>query len=109
MTTALAFVVAAGLGTLARLSLRARLRPVAGIPTATLAANLAGSFLLGLVAGWSAPAATVVGVAGLGSLTTFSTFADELASLPSARRRAAYGTVTLVGCVGLAWCGLRLA
>ena len=70
--------------------------------------NLTGSFLLGIVAGWSPPVATVVGTAGLGALTTFSTFAGELVSGWERSRRAigSYLGISIVGGVALAWLGL---
>lgn len=103
----LAFVVAAAAGTLARWGLGATLPP----PSGTLLANLAGAFALGWLSGSSSGTETVVGVAALGSLTTFSTLVIELLELARSRPRqaAAYATATFVGGIGLAWLGLRLA
>ena len=109
--TVVLFVVAASTGA----SLRLLLREVAATPSAfpweTLAVNLTGAFLLGMLAGWSPPAATVVGTAGIGSLTTFSTFAGEVVGGWRRNRPAAvvYLVVTIIGGIGLAWLGLDLA
>lgn len=108
--TAVLFGLAAAVGTLLRHLAHERL-PNMPLPIGILVVNLAGSFLLGLLAGWDAPGATVVGTAGLGALTTFSTFAAQAVSLGSGggRRAFAYIALSVVGGIGLAWCGLRLA
>ena len=108
MVTIGAFVVFAAAG--ASLRFAARYLHGAQLPIGTLVVNLAGSFALGLIAGWNPPVATVVGTAGLGALTTFSSFADEVVAMWTADRRHAIGYVTasVVGGVGLAWLGLRL-
>ena len=110
MVTAIAFVVAAAAGSLARFAAQRRWSG-RRIPVGTLVVNLAGSFLLGLIAAWAPPAVTVVGTAGLGALTTFSTFADEVVALWDRDRLAAwtYLSLSLFGGVALAWTGLRLA
>ncbi len=70
-------------GALARYGLGLWLEPVGGIPVATVAANLAGSAILGVLAGLSAGRAgrgvawALLGVGFAGALTTFSTFAWE--------------------------------
>lgn len=78
-------------------------------PWATLAINVVGSLLLGLVLGgpavtrWSPTATTAVTVGFLGAFTTFSTFAFEATSLIRDDRpgaAAAYVTASLV--LGLA-------
>ena len=104
---ALAFLGAAAAGTLGRWGLSAMLPPPAG----TLVANLVGAFALGWLGGSAATTDTVLGVAALGSLTTFSTLALELVELARTRPRIAllYGAVTIVGGVGLAWLGLVLS
>lgn len=110
MITAVTFVLAAAAGAVLRYVAAVRLRPTS-LPWGTLAVNLTGSFLLGLIAGWSPPVATVAGTASLGALTTFSTFAGELVAgwerSPSAV--GAYATVSVVGGVALAWLGLAIA
>ncbi len=107
MTTAIAFVVAAAAGTVLRYLATLRFRPTS-VPWGTLAVNLSGSFLLGIIAGWSPPAATVVGTAGLGALTTFSTFAGELVAGWERSRHevGTYLAVSVGGGVALAWLGL---
>ena len=101
-----AFFVAAAVGTLGRWKLSTSLPP----PTGTLVANLVGAFALGCLGG-SSTNDTVVGVAALGSFTTFSTLALELVELARTRPRVAllYGGASVAGGVGLAWLGLRLS
>lgn len=110
MITALGFVVAASVGASVRHLVRIGTAHRQPIPLGTLAVNLAGSFLLGVVAGWDPPGATVVGTAGLGALTTFSTFSAEVVELRAEGRvwMAAYVAVSVVGGVALAWCGLQV-
>ncbi len=109
--TPLLFVAAAGIGASLRLLLREIGATRSAFPWETLAVNLTGAFLLGLLAGWSPPAATVVGTAGIGSLTTFSTFAGECVGGWRRNRTAAvvYLVVSIVAGIGLAWWGLDLA
>lgn len=105
--TALAFTVAAVLGTLGRWQLAERLpRPIG-----TLAANLAGAFALGWLSGASETTRTIAGIAALGSLTTFSTLMVEILDLWGRQRKMAlvYGVATFVGGIALAWMGLQLA
>ncbi len=101
---ALGFVGAAALGSLARWQAARTLPP----PLGTLMVNLAGSFLLGLLHGADAPDFTVLGVAGLGALTTFSTLAQELVDLwpESPARSIGYGAVTMIGGIGAAYFGI---
>lgn len=113
MITAVLFVVAAAAGTALRLGVR-RLVPAGPLPWPTLLVNVAGSFALGLLAGVAPTLATVVGVGGLGALTTFSSFVGEtLSTTPTGRRHpgpgALYVLATLVLCIGAATVGLRLA
>lgn len=91
--TFLAFGAVALVGTLARWQLSARL----GSPQGTFAANIAGSFALGLLHTAGPDAMVVVGIGGLGALTTFSALAAELMEMwPRSRTRAlAYGSLTL--------------
>jgi len=103
---ALGFVAAAVAGTAARWQL-GRLPQ----PTGTLLANLTGSFLVGLLAGVGSNSRTLLGIAGIGAFTTFSTVMVELLDLWAISRRQAadYLVVTLVGGIGLAWLGLILS
>lgn len=108
--TAVLFVVVAGAASVARLAARGALPAPAGLPLGTLLVNFTGALVLGLIAGWTPPAATVAAMAGLGALTTFSTLASEVVHGWASNRRAAvaYLAVTLVGGVGLAWLGLQI-
>lgn len=85
---------------------------VRSFPWGTLAVNVAGSFLLGLMATAGPDAVTTAGVGGLGSFTTFSTFSHEWVSMGRAgarRELVAYLAVTVVASVGAAWLGIELA
>ena len=107
MTAAL-FVAVAAVATLARALLSAA--PAAGqIPWRTLGVNYVGALALGLWigGGWLLSYDTVIAVAGLGSLTTFSTVAGETASLADdGHKRTAVAYVVLTLVVGIA--GARL-
>jgi CrcB protein len=107
VTTVAAFIAAAAVGALVRFVARDFNQPHK-VPLGTLVPNLCGAFALGVVTSWSAPVATIVGAGFLGTLTTFSTLAGELAILPR-RIAVLYGTVTIVGGVGAAWLGLSVA
>lgn len=79
------------------------------LPLGTLAVNVAGSFVLGLVASLAAHGTvdrwvvTLVGTGFCGALTTFSTFSFETLRLVESRRTgAALGNVTLSLAAGLA-------
>ena len=76
----------------------------------TLLVNVAGSLVLGLLAGTSAPVPVVVGVGGLGAFTTFSTFAADTLDLAADRPVRAIGHVltTVVLGVTAAAAGLAL-
>ncbi len=83
-------------------------------PWGTTAVNLAGSLLLGLLAGmvefhgWQDDIVRVAGVGFVGAFTTFSTFAVETTRIP-ARARLRYVGISVVGGLGLAAAGLALA
>jgi fluoride exporter len=87
------------------------------LPWGTLAVNLAGSFVAGLAVGWLGDAgdsagALLVSLAFLGSLTTFSGFARELAGMADdgAWRLATTNLMLgVVGGVGAALLGLTLS
>ena len=105
--TVVLFGLAAGAGALLRWQ-AGRLLPR---PLATLAVNVAGAFALGLLSEAAGPVVTVVGVGGLGALTTFSTLADDIRHLAehSYARATAYLAATLVLGLGAAAAGLAMA
>ena len=105
--TALLFVVAAGAGTLVRWQ-AGRLLPR---PLATLAVNVVGAFALGLLSAAGDTLATIVGVGGLGALSTVSTLADDIRNLwsDSKAKAIAYLAATLIFGIGSATAGLALA
>jgi CrcB protein len=94
-----------------RLSTRHGRDPALG----TLAVNVAGSALLGVVLGWSDVPAEVVAFVGTGfcgTLTTFSTFGADVVRLLEDRalgRTLGYVTATLVLGLGAAAAGYALA
>lgn len=80
--------------------------PAAAFPWATLSVNVAGSFAMGLLAGWLARAGThgdglrlLLGVGLLGGFTTFSAFSLDVVLLA---QRGAIGTAALYAAVSLA-------
>ena len=121
MTAGLAAVaLGGGLGAAARYLVSVLLSSgPAGFPWATLAVNLAGCLGIGLLWGSCSQASwfqewgrafLVVGL--LGGFTTFSAFSLETLWLVAADRlaaAAAYAAGSLVGCVAMAWLGLRWA
>jgi fluoride exporter len=99
VTTALAFVLAAACGALARAEAGRRWNRHDGFPVGTAIVNVTGSFVLGLVWVRAPSALTVLGLGGLGAYTTFSSFARDAAALGERRRFAlaiSYVTVTVV-------------
>lgn len=108
--TVVAFIVAAAAGTTIRVIVTVDQTPH-DIPWRTLVVNMVGAFVLGLLVGWDSFNPLIVGVAGIGSLTTFSTVAAETAALldNNHRRRAiVYVLVTVIGGLALAWLGLSI-
>lgn len=108
----------ASLGALARWQLALWLNPSTHwLPLGTLAANLAGGWLIGLlVAVFQAhpgldPAWRLAWVTGfLGALTTFSTFSMETVALLQGGRvgqALALAALHLLGSLALTWVGLR--
>lgn len=97
---------------------RRRSSPTPALPTATLLVNLAGSFLLGLVAGLAdlgslgGPGGlALVGIGFCGALTTFSTFAFDIVALIEERAWPVviqYVTASVLGGLLAAWAGLSL-
>jgi fluoride exporter len=88
------------------------------LPSGTLAVNVVGCFLIGLVVfggttgGWlSGDARIVIGIGLLGGFTTMSTFTYEtLALLDSGDTLMAGGNIllTLMLCLGATWTGRAL-
>jgi fluoride exporter len=98
--------VLGGVGALARFGLTLlvadRLHP--HLPVGTLAVNLSGSFLLGLMAGAAVEgdARLILGVGLLGAYTTFSAWMVETQRIEEAgRRRIAVANVVLSIVLGL--------
>lgn len=102
MITVVAFVVAAVVGTLARVEAGRRWNRHDGLAIGTLVVNISGSFLLGLLSELNPPALTIVGVGGLGAYTTFSSFARDAVAL------AEQGRLALAGCYVTASCALGI-
>jgi CrcB protein len=75
----------------------------------TLAVNLAGSFVLGVLtaAGVSASAMALLGTGFCGGLTTYSSFSVQTVDA-GARRGAAYVVMTIGGCLATAALGYGL-
>jgi CrcB protein len=100
--TAVAFAAAAVVGALARAEAGRRWNRAEGLAGGTLAVNVVGSFLLGLLSEVAPPTLTVLGVGGLGAFTTFSSFARDAVAL--AERRHFTAAAIYVGatcCLGL--------
>lgn len=108
MTAVLAFVGLAAVATLLRAVLTA---DQSGFPWRTLVVNCFGAFVLGLLYWDHYDNQVALTVAGLGSLTTFSTVAAETATLLDNQRRGtavAYVGVTLVLGIAAAHLGLTI-
>jgi CrcB protein len=109
--TAALFVVAGATGAVARAAAGRRWNQHGGVPYGTLVVNVAGSLLLGLMWNVGTPELTVVGVGGLGALTTFSSFARDVVALAETRqiaRAAAYLTCSCAAGVAAAALGVAL-
>lgn len=112
MITAIAFLVAAGVGALARAEAGRRWNAHEGMAWGMLGVNVLGSFVLGFLHQAGQPVITVVGVGGLGAFTTFSSFARDTVALAHARKItmcALYVGATLSAGVGAAAVGVALA
>ena len=85
--------------------------PAWKLPLATLAVNVTGSLLLGLLAGLAGaltgPLGALLGTGFCGALTTWSTLAFQAVTLPR-RTAAIYLGVTLVLGLTAAWLGQTL-
>lgn len=112
MITAVGFVVAAAAGAFARAEAGRRWNRHNELALGTLIVNITGSFLLGLLVNTAPPALTVLGVAGLGAYTTFSSFARDCVALLEQRKvrlAALYLGATLVLGIAAAAVGVALA
>ena len=105
-----------GLGALARFLLDGAVASRLGrrFPFGTLAVNLSGSFVLGLLVGvaLSERAYDILGTGLIGAFTTFSTFSYEtLAHLQDGRWLVALGNIAASLALGLGavWLGMQLA
>ena len=99
MITAAAFIVAAAAGALARAEAGRRWNRRNGFAAGTLIVNVTGAFLLGLAVDVAPPALTVIGVAGLGAYTTFSSFARDTVALIEVDRPQLAGLYVAATCV----------
>jgi CrcB protein len=108
--TAIAFVVFAGTGALARAEAGRRWNRHGGIALGTLLVNVTGSFLLGLLADATPLTVTLLGVGGLGAYTTFSSLARDAAALVETRQLALAGLyVTSTYALGIAAAAIGVA
>lgn len=105
LAASLYVAVGGGIGSWLRF-LAGRLIASPTFPWATLTVNVAGSFAMGLLAGWLARHGTgseswrlLLGVGLLGGFTTFSAFSLEFALLVE---RGSIGTAALYAAVSLA-------
>jgi fluoride exporter len=105
--TALAFVLAAAAGALARAEAGRRWNEQGGAALGTLVVNVTGSFLAGLLATTAPPVVTVLAVGGLGTFTTFSSFAGEVVAAAE-RRQLALALAYLTASCGLGVAGAAL-
>lgn len=107
------------LGAVARYALSLALPVGDGIPVATLTANLAGAFLLGLITFWLAGRGTdtggrrnarlFFGTGVLGGFTTYSLLAVELGEFILAQQWslvALYAATTIIGGAGASLLGM---
>lgn len=119
MHAVFAICLGACVGALARWRLGLWLNhPGAFMPWGTLAANLIGGYLVGLILAWAhhadlAPLWRLILVTGfLGALTTFSSFSAEVVEMALADRwGAALSTAALhlLGSLALTWLGIQTA
>jgi len=107
MTIALV-AIAAVVGGLARWQLTV----LSWRPLGTFIANITGAFALGVLAATAGDSRTIVGLAGLGALTTVSGVVDDAITMRERGRGAsanAYVVSTIVLGVAAAWIGLKIA
>lgn len=110
MIVALGFAAAAVLGAGVRATLTGPEPSAVRAVWVTLMINVAGAFALGLLTGTDIddPARTIIGVAGLGAFTTFSSAVAQLDELRVDRGRSvtvAFGAVMILAVVSAAALG----
>ncbi len=113
MRRALLVALGGALGTAARLAIGLAIPDAAGIPTSTLAVNILGAFLIGILSARlpaSADLRILLGTGVLGGFTTYSAFAVGTVQLWTAAPllAALYALMTLVLGVLAALAGIRL-
>ncbi|MBW3556254.1 MAG: CrcB family protein [Actinobacteria bacterium] len=112
MITAFGFVVAAAVGALTRAEAGRRWNRHGSLPVGTMAVNVSGSFVLGLLSELTPPASTILCVAGLGAYTTFSSFAGDAVALAKQKRLPLAGLYVAASCllsIGGAGAGVAMA
>jgi len=80
-------------------------------PMGTFIVNMTGALTLGLIASSVGDSRTILGLAGLGALTTVSGVVDDAATMTergSARAARAYVIATITLGIAAAWIGLRI-
>lgn len=114
-------VVFGAIGTLARYSLQGfvQFRTLGTFPTGTLAVNLSGCFLVGLIGQFTLNHLVVspdwrvaITIGFFGGFTTFSSFGWETIKMLEDgewARAALYVTASVLAGLLLAWAGIRLA
>lgn len=106
------FIALAAVGSVARIVISTHLNKY-GFPYGTLFINVAGSFLLALIANsTNSDLVIVFGIGALGAMTTFSTLSQEAVNLSNGKRVGTaifYVSVTLVAGVAAAWGGLIIS
>lgn len=106
----LLFVVAAAVATCVRVVACDQLN--GDLPVGTFAINVGAAFALGACSQLASPWPTVVGVAALGALSTWSTVANEVAAMARAGHGSQgllYLLATVSSGVLAAWIGLQIA
>ncbi len=106
----IAFPLLAIAGTLGRI-LAGNLLDKPSFPFGTLLVNVVGSLALGLLAESTDTLVTVLGVGGLGSLTTYSSLTRETIRRCAARlwwSGSLYLAVSMLAGVSAAWLGIQI-
>ena len=109
MITVITFLAAAAVGTVLRSVVAWYGNREGRLPLGTLAVNITGAFLLGVLSDTAPPALTVLGTGALGAYTTFSTFAREVVVLAGRKLSAAALYVALTCGLGVAAAAIGVA